>query len=185
VNAIALENDKARIISDKCIDCGFCVDYCPEKAFTSRSFPSIEEQEARIAETAAGIIEYFNGKAKFINLAIDIVPLCDCDPFVGIPIVPDLGVLASNDPVSLDKACVDLVNSSPGIPGSMAEQAGVMEKDVDKFNSHVSPDWRVMLKAAEEAGLGTQEYELTEVNFGHSPKSIEELFREHKKRQKT
>jgi uncharacterized Fe-S center protein len=198
VNAIALENDKARIIPEKCIDCGFCIDYCSEKAFTSKSFPSIEEQEARIAETAAGIIQYFTGRARFINLAIDIVPLCDCDPFVGIPIVPDLGVLASKDPVSLDRACVDLVNSSPGIPGSMAEQASVMERGVDKFNSvaklrwdatpgatHVSPDWRVMLKAAEEAGLGTQEYKLREVNFGHPPKSIEELFREHRKRQKT
>jgi len=56
------------------------------------------------------------------------VPLCDCDPFVGIPIVPDLGVFSSKDPVAIDRACIDMANNSPGIPGSMAEVAGGLEE---------------------------------------------------------
>jgi uncharacterized Fe-S center protein len=197
VGAIVLESNKARIVPDRCVDCGFCVDSCPTGAFTSRRFPDILEQEARIGETAAGIAKYFDGKCAFVNLAIDIVPLCDCDPFVGIPIVPDLGVLASKDPVALDRACVDLVNQSQGIPGSMAEQAGVMEKGCDKFNAiaklrweatpgatHVRPDWKAMLSAAEQAGLGTQEYELVVTNFGYPPKSVKEIFEEYSKRRK-
>jgi len=195
VKAIVMEDDKAKILPEKCIDCGFCVDHCPKGAFTSRSFPDIKEQQARIGETAAGIVKYFEGKCVFINLAIDIVPLCDCDPFVGVPVIPDLGVFSSKDPVAIDRACVDMANNSPGIPGSMAEIAGVMERGAEKFNAiarlrwkatpsatHVAPDWRAMLDAAEKAGAGTQKYELIEVNFGYPPKTIEKLFKECKEK---
>ena len=195
VKAIVMENGKARILPKKCIDCGFCVDYCPKEAFTSRSFPDVREQQARIGETAAGIVKYFEGKCAFINLAIDITPLCDCDPFVGVPVIPDLGVFSSKDPVAVDRACVDMANNSPGIPGSMAEIAGVMEKGAEKFNAiarlrwkatpgatHVAPDWRTMLDAAEKAGAGTQKYKLIEVNFGYPPKTIKELFEEYKEK---
>jgi hypothetical protein len=193
--AILMKDEKARITPERCVDCGFCVDYCPQKAITSGRFPDIKEQEERIGETAAGIVKYFEGKCAFINLAIDIVPLCDCDPFVGVPIVPDLGVFSSKDPVAVDRACVDMVNNSPGIPGSMAEAAGVMERGVDKFNAvarlrwkatpgatHVAPDWRVMLDAAERAGAGTQKYELIRVDFGYPPKRLKEIFKKHNER---
>jgi len=193
VSAIEMVEGKAYIMSDRCVDCAFCVDYCEPRALTSRTFPEIEEQEARIGETSAGIVKYFGDKAGFINLAMDIVPLCDCDPFQGVPIVPDIGVLASKDPVALDRACIDLVNASPGIPGSMAEEASVLEPGVEKLNpiakmrwnatpgaTHVTPDWRILLKAAEEAGLGTQRYRLTKLNFGYTPKSIKELFQAQK-----
>jgi uncharacterized Fe-S center protein len=184
VNAIHIKDGKARITYEKCIDCGFCIDYCPKEAFTSKSFPDIKEQQARIGETAAGMIKYFEGRCAFINLAIDIVPLCDCDPFVGIPIVPDLGVFSSKDPVAIDRACIDMINNSPGIPGSMAEVARVLEKATEKLNAvaklrweatpgatHVAPDWRVMLDAAEKADAGTQKYELIDTNFGYPPKN--------------
>jgi len=197
VGAIVLEGEKARIMTEKCVDCGFCLDHCPPRAFTFKRFPDILEQEARIAETAAGIVRHFDGKCAFVNLAIDIVPLCDCDPFVGIPFAPDLGVLASKDPVAIDRACVDLVNGSSGIPGSMAEKAGVLGKDVDKFNAiaksrwsatpaaaHVAPDWRAMLDAAEKIGLGTQQYDRIDISFGHPPRSVEDIRKEFEKRRK-
>jgi len=179
VEAIKMVQGKAHIIQEKCIDCAGCIDHCKFAAFVSRTFPTIEEQEARIAETATGIIQYFKGKVAFINLAIDIVPLCDCDPFQGVPIVPDLGVLASKDPVALDRACIDLVNSSSGISNSRAEAAGVLKPGTEKLNAvakmrwkatpgatHVTPDWRVMLDTAEKVGLGTQKYNLIKNNFG-------------------
>ncbi|MEM2926365.1 MAG: DUF362 domain-containing protein [Candidatus Bathyarchaeia archaeon] len=197
VGAIEIVGGKARIISELCVDCAFCLDYCQAGAFTSRTFPSIEEQEARVGESAAGIIDYFKGKAAFVNLAMDIVPLCDCDAFQGIPIVPDIGVLASKDPVALDRACVDLVNASIGIPGSMADEARVLEPGVEKLNTiarmrwkatpgatHVAPDWKVMLEAAENLGVGRQKYRLVRVNFGYPPKSIEELFEAYEARGK-
>ena len=183
VDAIEMVQGKAHIIPEKCIDCAGCIDHCKFAAFISRTFPTIEEQEARIAETATGIIQYFKGKVAFINLAVDIVPLCDCDPFQGVPIVPDLGVLASKDPVAIDRACIDLVNASSGIPNSMAEAAGVLKPGVEKLNTiakmrwkatpgatHVTPDWRVMLDTAEKVGLGTQHYNLIKINFGYPPK---------------
>lgn len=189
VGAIEMVGGKARIATELCVDCAFCLDYCQAGAFTSRTFPSLEEQEARVGESAAGIADYFKGRAAFVNLAIDIVPLCDCDAFQGTPFVPDIGVLASKDPVAIDKACVDLVNASPGIVGSMADEAKVLEPGSEKLNAiarmrwlatpgsnHLAPNWKVMLDAAEEVGLGRQRYRLVRVNFGYPPKSIEELF---------
>lgn len=197
VGAIEMVGAKARIRSEACVDCAFCLDYCKPGAFTSRTFPSIEEQEARVGESAAGIVDYFNARAAFVNLAIDVVPLCDCDAFQGTPIVPDIGVLASKDPVALDRACVDLVNASPGIPGSMAEEAKVLEPGAEKLNAiarmrwkatpgatHVTPDWEIMLRAAEEAGLGRQRYRLVNLDFGYPPKSVEELFADYEARRK-
>jgi len=71
----------------------------------------------------------------------------------------------------------------------MAEAADVLQPGVEKLNAvaklrwnatpdatHVTPDWRVMMNAAEEAGMGSQEYELVEVDFGEKPKSIKQLF---------
>ena len=66
----------------------------------------------------------------------------------------------------------------------MAEAAGAMERGAEKFNAiarlrwkaipgatHVAPDWRIMLEAAEKAGAGIQQYELIEINFGFPPKT--------------
>jgi len=90
-----------------------------------------------------------------------------------VPFVQDLGVFASRDPVALDRACVDAVTATPGLPNSMSEEAGVMGAGVKKFNAIArqrwlatpggedqAPDWRVTLEAAERVGLGTQQYEL-------------------------
>ncbi|OYT49219.1 hypothetical protein B6U79_02260 [Candidatus Bathyarchaeota archaeon ex4484_231] len=165
---------KLTVDPSKCTGCGECVSVCPVGAIEM-----VKEKAHIIPEKC---IDHFGGKVAFVNLAMDIVPLCDCDPFQGVPVVPDLGVLASKDPVAVDRACVDLVNASHGIPGSMAEAAGVLQPGVEKINAiakmrwkatpgatHVTPDWRVMLKAAERVGLGTQRYKLVKVNFGFPP----------------
>lgn len=107
-------------------------------------------------------------KVGFVNMAIDISPYCDCAPFSDSPIVPNLGVLAGKDPVALDKACVDLAKEAGGNRNSLAEDRGVMDPGVKKFETisaileGISEE--TQMKAAAHNGLGSTDYELVEVD---------------------
>jgi uncharacterized Fe-S center protein len=75
--------------------------------------------------------------------------------------VADIGILASTDPVALDKACVDLVNSRPAQIGSVIEG---LPPGQDKFKAvHPDIEWEYQLIHAQKIGLGTMEYQLIEV----------------------
>ena len=101
-----------------------------------------------------------HGRPSFhISLAIDVSPFCDCHAENDIPIVPDVGMFASFDPVAIDKACADAVNAQPAVAGSILEKHG--HSHGDHF-ADVSPDtnWMSALEHAQKLGLGTIEYEL-------------------------
>jgi len=101
------------------------------------------------------MVEYAYGAVRgkrvgYISFIINVSPNCDCYPYSEPPIVPDIGVLASSDPVAIDQACVDLVNQTEGrIPSQ------------DKFRT-LWPDanWEVQLRYAEQIGLGSRKYQL-------------------------
>ncbi len=118
--------------------------------------------------TLAAVKAVGRDKVGFINMAIDISPHCDCMGATDSPIIPNLGVLASKDPVAVDQACVDLAEEVAGSPYSLAEDKGVMEPGVKKFENiaiaveGVSEE--IQMKAAVENGLGTTDYELIEVD---------------------
>lgn len=109
-------------------------------------------------EYALGAVQNKTEKTIYINFVMDISPDCDCNSHNDFPIVQDLGILASTDPVALDKACVDLVNSMPAMPGSIIEGLKAGE---DKFRAvHPNIDWEPQLRHAVKMGLGSMEYEL-------------------------
>ncbi len=102
----------------------------------------------------------------YINLAIDVTPWCDCSGLADRPIVPNLGVFASCDPVAIDLACLNAATAAPGVPGSVAEQYGVLAPGVNKFSacSAVTGNSELLqLKAGNKNGLGSMEYELEPV----------------------
>ena len=107
------------------------------------------------------------GKVAFINLAIDITNLCDCTPFADVPILPDLGVFASYDPVSLDKACVDKTKKTAGIQVQRPKRN--MFWSVASVNSRFARSgWpglgeETQLNVGEINGLGTRKYQLVPV----------------------
>ncbi|MFA4966624.1 MAG: DUF362 domain-containing protein [Candidatus Margulisiibacteriota bacterium] len=131
---------------------------CPE-AKTCRKNQTIEScwvgspalVQEKIVEYAFGAVK--GKKAGFINFITAVSPNCDCYGFNDAPIVPDIGILASTDPVAIDQACIDLVNEHEGrIKGS------------DKFQVlYPKVDWTIQLKYAEEIGLGKREYDLTTI----------------------
>jgi hypothetical protein len=166
---------KARIDEPRCVECERCIFACPSKAISAKFAPLGTGLCARIGEGAAGVVRLIGPeRCGFINVAIDISPLCDCDPFTDVPFVQDIGVFASKNPVACDRAAVDFVTAMPGLPDSMAEDVGVMGRGDEKLNAIArarwlqtpgatsqAPDWRVMLSAGERVGLGTQRYRLS------------------------
>ena len=152
---------KVELDQSKCVDCEKCMSACPTHAFAQKFAPLGTGLCARIGEAAAGVVNLIGKEhCGYINVAIDVTPLCDCDPFTDVPFVQDIGVFASKDPVAADRAAVDMVTAFPGLPGSMAEDCDVLGAGVEKLNAIArlrwlktpgatdqAPDCRVMLAA--------------------------------------
>ena len=102
-----------------------------------------------------------------VSLICDVSPNCDCHAENDIPIIPNIGMLASFDPVALDQACVDLCNQMTPVKESILGQnlakaeAEHTECDHEHFHmTHPDAEWRTCLEHAEKIGLGTRAYEL-------------------------
>ena len=97
---------------------------------------------------------------------MDVSPYCDCHPENDLPIIPDVGMFASFDPVALDVACADACNAMPVQAGSKLD--GNLHAHGDCHHDHFTntfPDtnWRSGIAHAVKLGLGSQEYELITV----------------------
>ena len=145
---------KAFIDEARCVGCGQCVVVCPAGA-AQISWGSAGILGERIAEYAFAALK---GKPHFhVNFVMDVSPNCDCWNHNDTPIVPDIGILASSDPVALDQASVDLVNGAPVLPGSALHEKGLMHGD--KFQAlHPEGDWERCLAHAQAIGLGSRAY---------------------------
>jgi len=146
--AIYLENKKSVVDSSKCIGCASCLAVCPTMAMFI-DFAAGGKVQDKMVEYSLAVLKEKKNKAGFINFAVKINKECDCWGAENPRIAPDVGLLASNDPVSIDKASFDLVNKSCG-------------KDIFKA-THPEQDGIKQLKYAQEIGLGSLDYELVEL----------------------
>ena len=163
-NAIHLNKQKkAEIDSKKCTGCGQCIAVCQHDAAQVRWDASADITCCRVAEYSLAVVK---GKPHFhINFIMDVSPDCDCWGCNDTPIVPDIGIAASFDPVALDKACADMVTAAAANIDSRlnVHEHGMLQGE-DKFKLvHPKTDWRIALAHAEKIGLGRIEYELIEV----------------------
>jgi len=161
-DAIHYETGKAVINPDECKGCGRCIGACAFDAIHT-AFDSAPDMLGRkMAEYTAAICA---GKPCFhITLIMDVSPNCDCHSENDAPILPDIGMLASFDPVALDQACVDLCMAAEPIRNSQLGDHLSQEHwhhHHDPFlDNHPNTSWRETLAHAEKIGLGTREYEL-------------------------
>lgn len=164
--APSVTNKKASIDIAKCVGCGRCLGACPVDAIYAMNDASAERLNKKMAEYAWAVVQ---GRPAFhISLIVDVSPNCDCHPENDVPLVADIGMLASFDPVALDKACADLVNAAPPIAASQLGEnlAKHPEQCVegDHFhNSTPTSEWQSCLKHAEKIGMGHCAYELVKV----------------------
>jgi len=156
---------------EKCEKCGACVEVCPYSVIEMKDFPEIDARRCvgccrcvnacpteamhqpqgwfdnyigALAEAANSVVRKFGENACFVNFITDVTAMCDC----GVQedaLIPDVGVLASRDILSVDRASYDLIREAAG-------------KDVLKETWGV--DGELQLKIAEELGMGSGEYEI-------------------------
>ncbi|MGZ7049698.1 MAG: DUF362 domain-containing protein [Methanobacterium sp.] len=158
VSAMYMEDDKSRINYDECIACNNCFMKCPE-SLIDLDWDSIEPFIEKITEYAYGAIKNKQNKVCYMNFLMDITPDCDCVPWSDSPIVPDIGILASNDPVALDMASYKMVNQQCGFKDSLLSRN--YEKGEDKFRGlYQKIDGEIQMRYGQEIGLGSMDYEL-------------------------
>lgn len=104
-----------------------------------------------MADAAASVVKFFNGKAAYINVMKNMSVDCDCCAVAEDPCMQDIGVLASFDPVAIDKACLDLVYSSDD-PGR--------DHLIERIESR---NGILTVNASAALGVGSLEYELIEI----------------------
>ncbi len=159
-DAPSIKDKKASIDQNKCVGCGRCIGVCPKDAVCASNDESNDILNRKIAEYSLAVVK---DRPHFhISLVIDVSPNCDCHAENDIPIVPDVGMFASFDPVALDRACADAVNAQPVIAGSQLDEMPHVHHD-HFIDSAPTTDWRVCLEHAEKIGLGTQDYELVRI----------------------
>ena len=157
--AITMMNDKSTIEKAKCIGCFECMTVCPERAIDIDWLTEIPQFIERIVEYAVGAIQGKESRMGYMNFLTHITPDCDCGPWSDIPIVPDIGILASRDPVAIDAASFDLVKNQEGNPGSQLLHNH--RKGADKFKGlRENTDAYRQIRYGNEIGLGSSEYEL-------------------------
>lgn len=108
--AIRMEERKAVIKYDLCIGCGQCVAACTYGAMNPRWDSGHDAFIEKMAEYAWAVDRFFEGRAFYITLALNITPDCDCFPANDAPIVEDVGMLSSRNPFALDRASIDLAS---------------------------------------------------------------------------
>ena len=159
-NAISVQDRKAAIDHSKCVGCGRCIAVCARNAITVNYDESHTNLSRKISEYTKAVVDW--RPCFHISLVIDVSPNCDCHAENDAAIVPNVGMFASFDPVALDMACVDAVNTQPILRGSAADIGDC--HDQDHFHCiHPDTDWMSCLEHAEKLGLGTREYELIKI----------------------
>lgn len=150
---------KARIDREKCIGCGECVIHCAPKAIQMDWDSALPEFTERMTEYALGALQGKSGRALFLSVVQRVSPICDCAGWSDIPVVPDLGFLASTDPVAIDQAAFDLVKAAPVWPGSALD--GKAGPGTDKFAAlHPGSLPELQMEHGQRIGLGSRDYEL-------------------------
>jgi len=143
----------------KCIGCGECILTCPTGAVQIQWNETIPVFQEKMVEYALGAVENKKKKSLCLNFLTQISPACDCWGYSDTPIVSDIGILCSEDPVAIDQASVDLVNAQEGNRSSKLTKH--WNPGEDKFRAlYPEVDWGIQLAYGEEIGLGTREYEL-------------------------
>lgn len=156
------ETRKMTIDEEHCVGCGRCLGACNFDAISFKNDAATKELNCRMAEYTKAVID---GRPNFhISLIVDVSPNCDCHSENDAPILPNIGMFASFDPLALDQACADACLKCDPLPNSQLSER-MQEPHFHDLHDHfenTTPDseYKTCLDHAEKIGLGNREYEL-------------------------
>ncbi|MBI5639293.1 MAG: DUF362 domain-containing protein [Nitrospirae bacterium] len=161
LDAITFKDDEIVWNRDICWRCGRCERVCQNESLT---LPGDDERfMASLAEAAKAVIGTFEPqKILYINFLTEIQPECDCMPAADVPVMQDIGILLSDDLVSIEAAGIDMLAASAPLPGSLAQDKDIGEGKDILMELHQRP-YRLQIEVAERLGLGTAKYEIVAV----------------------
>lgn len=157
-----MERRKAYVDPEHCVGCGRCLGACNFDAISFDDFAAVADLNRRMAEYTKAVVD---GRPQFhVSLVVDVSPNCDCHGENDAPILPNLGMFASFDPLALDQACADACMAATPMPNSQLSDniasPGFHDHGDHFTNSRPEAEWKSCLEHAEKIGLGTREYEL-------------------------
>ena len=156
---------KMSINTQNCVGCGRCIGACNFDAIAFANYAATKDLNCRMAEYTKAVIQ--NRPNFHVSLIVDVSPNFDCHAENDAPILPNIGMFASFDPLALDQACVDACLKATPLPNSQLAEA--MEKEDfcdhhDHFeNTTPNSEYKTCLAHAEKIGLGTRDYEIVVV----------------------
>ncbi len=157
-SAISYVDNKAQIDHSRCVGCDRCVGVCPTAAIQPINDNANEALNKKIAEYTMAVVD---GKPNFnINIIIDVSPNCDCHSENDVPIIPNVGMLCSTDPVAIDVASADLCNKQTPNANSAISDNNHCCKEDHFVCAHPETNWRIQVTHGEEIGLGRSKYQL-------------------------
>lgn len=159
------EASRKMTISENCVGCGRCIGACNFDAISFKDYLANDLLGCRIAEYTKAVVD---GRPNFhISLIVDVSPNCDCHQENDAPILPDIGMFASFDPLALDQACVDACLAATPLPNSQLGDNMAAPDFIDHHdhfkNNRPSINWRACLDHAEKIGIGSRKYELIKI----------------------
>ncbi len=178
---LGIRNNVATVVKpDDCVLCSHCVSVCRQvakkNAVSLGWITDNDEQARRFAENAAGVVKGLGAeRLYYINVLIDTSPMCDCVNHTPYRMTQDIGLLASDDPVAIDQACVDMINRAPNAAGPNTPLENIKEGDDKLAYAHAKKDKDgniklstghiTQLTQAEKMGLGKCSYSLKEIEI--------------------
>lgn len=156
------EKRKMTVNRENCVGCGRCIGACNFDAVSFEEDAATKVLNCRMAEYTKAVVD---GRPQFhMSLIVDVSPNCDCHAENDAPILPNIGMFASFDPLALDQACVDACLKAEPLPNSQLtdnmKRADFCDHHDHFENTTVNSEYKTCLAHAEKIGLGSREYEL-------------------------
>ncbi len=146
-----------------CTYCQHCVEICPSNALTFKSKGFVDFQKGMALATREVLNTFDEDKIYYINVLLNITMLCDCWGFSTPSLVPDIGIMASNDMVAIEKASLDSIKEDDLLPNSLPE-GRELRKGNHLLEKIFGKDPYNMIKVLEEMKMGNGDYEFEEID---------------------
>jgi hypothetical protein len=157
------DKDEFQVFSHHCRYCMHCVDSCPADAITI-NLEGIRYFQEGMARTTKAVLDMFEpNRVYYVTCMMNITPLCDCWGFTTPSLVPDIGIMASDDIVAIEQASIDSIDAKNYIPGSLPEQVKMTDSDEHLLKRIWGKDPYLQVESAATLGLGSRDYALAEI----------------------